>query len=60
MSSFIKVELNDSKKKNVNIKDIEPVGNGIKVIRQKEPSISSSDSSKSSEYSDSDESEGQC
>jgi len=57
MSSFIKVELNDSKKKNVNIKDIEPVGNGIKVIRQKEPSISSSDSSKSSEYSDSDESE---
>ena len=39
MSSFIKVELNDSKKKNANIKDIEPVGNGIKVIRQKKPSI---------------------
>ena len=43
-NNFIKVELDDSQRKNVNVKEIEPVGHRIKVVRQKEPSISSDSS----------------
>jgi hypothetical protein len=50
-NNFIKVELDDSRKRQVNLKDIEPVGNGIKVIRQKEPSLSSESSYSGSESS---------
>jgi hypothetical protein len=46
---FIKVEMNDSRKKNVNVRNVEPVS-GIKILRDHEPSIDSeSDSSLSSE-----------
>jgi hypothetical protein len=45
----IKVELNDAKKRNINIKNVNAL-NGVKVVRQREPSISSSDSGS---YSDS-------
>jgi hypothetical protein len=54
MSDFIKVEQGDSRKKNINVKNIEPV-NGIKIIRDHEPSISSASSDESfteSEYSE--------
>jgi hypothetical protein len=44
----IKVELNDSKKKKINVKNVESIGN-IKITRQREPSISSESS-----YSESD------
>ena len=37
----IKVELNDSRKKNVNIKGIESINSGIKIIRAKEESLDS-------------------
>ena len=50
---FVKVELNDSRKKNISFKDIEPVGAGIKVIRQKERPVTPDDSSVSSLSSDS-------
>ena len=51
----IKVELNDSRRKNINLKNVDSLS-GIKVVRQREPSISSessfsSDSSYSSEAS---------
>jgi hypothetical protein len=48
--NIIKVELNDSKKKNVNLKNVEGVS-GVKVVRQREPSISSESSYTSSESS---------
>jgi len=51
-NNFIKVELDDSRRRQVNIKEIEPVGNGIKVIRQKEPSVSSEGSYSESELSE--------
>ena len=50
MPDFIKVEQNDSRKKTVGVKNIEPV-HGIKIIRDHEPSISS-ESSVSSVSSD--------
>jgi hypothetical protein len=55
MSEGIKVEVNDSQKKKVNLKGIERVNN-IKVVRQKEPSISSESSYTDSSYSESEDS----
>jgi hypothetical protein len=54
-NNFIKVELDDSRRRQVNVKEIEPITGGIKVIRKKEPSLSSEGSyseSESSEISD--------
>lgn len=51
MSDLVRVEVDDSQRKKVNFKGIDPIGSGIKVIRQKEPSISS-ESSYSSESSE--------
>jgi hypothetical protein len=42
--NFIKVHLDDSKKKNVDLKGIETSGQGIKVIRDPEPGVSSESS----------------
>jgi hypothetical protein len=52
----IKVELNDSKKKNINLKNVNSLS-GVKVVRQREPSISS-ESSYSESGSDSGSSSG--
>jgi hypothetical protein len=51
---FVKVHLNDSKKKSVEVKNVEPVSN-IKIIRDREPSISSVSSDDSSSVSESSE-----
>ena len=60
MGDFIKVRLNDSKKKKVNLKGVDPIGSNIKVMRDREPSISSESSyssgSSGSSYSDSESS----
>ena len=51
--NFVKVELDDSQRKKVNFKGIEGIGSGIKVVRQKEPSVSSESSfSESSDESE--------
>jgi hypothetical protein len=46
-NNSVKVELDDSKRKKINVKNVESIGN-IKITRQREPSISSESS-----YSDS-------
>ena len=51
--NIVKVELDDSQRKKVNFKGIEGIGSGIKVVRQKEPSVSSESSySESSDESE--------
>ena len=49
--NFIKVHLDDSKKKNVDLKGIETSGQGIKVVREPESELSSESSYSSSEES---------
>jgi len=51
MNDNVRVEVNNSKKKSVSLKNIEPVSN-IKVVRSKSPSISDSEESLDSSISD--------
>ena len=55
-NNFIKVEVDDSRRKKINLKEIEHV-EGIKVVRQKERSVSSESSYSSDSGSESSESD---
>ena len=49
--NFIKVHLDDSRNKKVSLREVEPIGSNIKVVRQREQEVSSESSYSSSEMS---------